>query len=98
MPVVTYPTPRRLEENVISAALLGFDSQVILSSHISQTRPMVSKLGVYSKEEVRDIVRAKWEELTAASSNADSAAASPVSDAPPLDRSSRTRRLGALDV
>ena len=53
---------------------------------------MVSKLGVYSKEEVRDIVRAKWEELTAASSNADSAAASPASDAP-LDRSSRTRRL-----
>ena len=62
---------------------------------------MVSKLGVYSKEEVRDIVRAKWEELTAASSNAassnaGSAAASPVSDPPqPLDRSSRTRRFKA---
>ncbi|KAL5265389.1 hypothetical protein ACHWQZ_G006190 [Mnemiopsis leidyi] len=62
---------------------------------------MVSKLGVYSKEEVRDIVRAKWEELTAASSNAassnaGSAAASPVSDPPqPLDRSSRTRRKPA---
>jgi hypothetical protein len=37
---------------------------VLLLYYYLQTRPMVNKLGLYSKEEVREIVRAKWEELS----------------------------------
>ena len=52
---------------------------------------MVMKLGMYSKEEVRDIVRAKWDELTSGSEQQPAPAQTTVSPNV-LDRSTRTRR------